>query len=53
MVLEHIQFALVIEDDADWDVLLKAQMTEFARGTRFLRMPRCLCTLRTVTTGTL
>ena len=37
MTRERIQSALVIEDDADWDVLLKAQMTEFARGTRFIR----------------
>ncbi|KAF2788668.1 glycosyltransferase family 25 protein, partial [Melanomma pulvis-pyrius CBS 109.77] len=37
MVRDRIQSALVLEDDVDWDVLLKGQMTEFARGTRFLQ----------------
>jgi hypothetical protein len=37
MARERIQSALVIEDDADWDVLIRSQMTEFARGTRFIR----------------
>ncbi|KAF2714386.1 glycosyltransferase family 25 protein [Pleomassaria siparia CBS 279.74] len=37
MLRERIQSALVMEDDADWDVLLKAQLTEVARGTRFLQ----------------
>lgn len=37
MVRERIQSALILEDDADWDVLVKAQMTEFARGTRHLQ----------------
>jgi len=37
MVRDRIQSALVLEDDADWDVLIKAQMTEFARGTRHLQ----------------
>jgi hypothetical protein len=37
MVRERIQSALVLEDDADWDILIKAQMTEVARGTRYLQ----------------
>jgi GR25 family glycosyltransferase involved in LPS biosynthesis len=37
MVSERIQSALVLEDDADWDVLIKSQMTELARGTRHLQ----------------
>lgn len=37
MIRDRIQSALVLEDDVDWDVLLKAQMTEVARGTRYLR----------------
>ena len=36
MVAENIQTALIFEDDADWDVALKYQMVEFARGSRFL-----------------
>ena len=37
MVRERIQSALILEDDADWDVLLRAQMTEFARGVRHIQ----------------
>lgn len=29
-----------MEDDADWDVNLKAQMMEFARGTRSMQEPK-------------
>ncbi|KAK5452078.1 hypothetical protein LTS15_007801 [Exophiala xenobiotica] len=36
MIEENIQSALILEDDADWDVSLKAQMTEFAQGSRYL-----------------
>lgn len=36
MISENIQSALILEDDADWDVALKHQMVEFARGSRFL-----------------
>ena len=28
--------ALILEDDADWDIRIKAQLNEFARGSRFL-----------------
>ena len=37
MVQKRIQSALIIEDDADWDVLLRHQMVEFARGTRAIQ----------------
>lgn len=37
MVKEGIPSALIMEDDADWDVLLKSQLVEFAHGTRYLQ----------------
>jgi hypothetical protein len=37
MVQKRIQSALIIEDDADWDVLLKQQMLSFARGARAIQ----------------
>lgn len=37
MAKENIQSALILEDDADWDVMLKSQLLEFARGTRMLQ----------------
>lgn len=37
MARERIQTALIMEDDVDWDVMLKAQMVEIARGTRYLQ----------------
>jgi GR25 family glycosyltransferase involved in LPS biosynthesis len=37
MVQNRIQTALILEDDADWDVLLRHQMVEFARGTRAIQ----------------
>ncbi|KAF2838870.1 glycosyltransferase family 25 protein [Patellaria atrata CBS 101060] len=37
MVREKISTAMIMEDDVDWDVMIKAQMTEFARGTRYLQ----------------
>jgi hypothetical protein len=36
MVEENVQTALILEDDADWDVRLKAQLLSLARGTRIL-----------------
>jgi GR25 family glycosyltransferase involved in LPS biosynthesis len=36
MVHNQISSALVFEDDADWDVALKAQMRQFALGSRWL-----------------
>lgn len=36
MVQKNIQSALIFEDDADWDVALKAQMMQAALGTRWL-----------------
>jgi hypothetical protein len=37
MLQNRVQSALVIEDDADWDILLKPQMLSFARGARALQ----------------
>lgn len=37
MLQHNIQSALVLEDDVDWDVLLRAQMLDFARGVRALQ----------------
>lgn len=37
IVENKISSALIMEDDSDWDVNLKAQMIEFARGTRALQ----------------
>ncbi|KAL8645384.1 MAG: hypothetical protein Q9226_007329 [Calogaya cf. arnoldii] len=34
IVREHIQTAIVFEDDADWDVSFKDQLAEFAMGSR-------------------
>jgi hypothetical protein len=36
MVRQKIRSALIFEDDADWDVAIKAQMLQVARGTRWL-----------------
>ena len=33
----HIESALILEDDADWDVFLKYQLAQFAIGTRSLQ----------------
>lgn len=40
MVEENIQSALVLEDDADWDIRIKAQMQDFARASRLLIQPQ-------------
>lgn len=37
MVEENIASALILEDDADWDVRLKGQLYRFAEGTRTLQ----------------
>ncbi|RVX73037.1 hypothetical protein B0A52_02163 [Exophiala mesophila] len=37
IVRHRIQTALIMEDDADWDVSLKDQLLEFATGTRALQ----------------
>ena len=37
MVRDRIYSALVMEDDVDWDIMIKAQMTEVARGARYLQ----------------
>ncbi|KIW54944.1 hypothetical protein PV05_07264 [Exophiala xenobiotica] len=36
MIEQGIQTALILEDDADWDIGLKSQLVEFARGSRWL-----------------
>jgi len=36
MVHEKVSSALIFEDDADWDVALKEQLVQFARGSRFI-----------------
>lgn len=36
MVHNGLSSALVFEDDADWDLGLRAQLVELAKGTRFV-----------------
>ncbi|KAM3414604.1 hypothetical protein BST61_g9763 [Cercospora zeina] len=37
VVKENIETALIMEDDADWDVNLKQQLVDFARGSKYLQ----------------
>lgn len=37
IVRENISTALIMEDDADWDVRLKPSLTDFARGARYIQ----------------
>lgn len=37
MIKHRIQSALILEDDADWDVFLRPQLLDFARGMRALQ----------------
>ncbi|KAJ5591697.1 LPS glycosyltransferase [Penicillium hispanicum] len=37
IVMNKISSALILEDDCDWDVTLRTQLQEFARGTRALQ----------------
>ncbi|KAK5047193.1 hypothetical protein LTR84_006715 [Exophiala bonariae] len=37
VVAENIQTALILEDDADWDVNIKEQLVEFAKGSKALQ----------------
>ncbi|WPH02260.1 Hypothetical protein R9X50_00511600 [Acrodontium crateriforme] len=39
MVEQNIQSALVLEDDADWDIRIKQQMRDFAKASRLLVQP--------------
>jgi len=39
MVEQNIASALVLEDDADWDIRIKLQMQDFARAARLLVQP--------------
>lgn len=34
---ENIQSALIFEDDADWDIGIRAQLTQLARGAKYLQ----------------
>lgn len=36
MVRDNVASTLVFEDDADWDIGLRAQLLEFAKGARFV-----------------
>ncbi|KAF2179429.1 glycosyltransferase family 25 protein [Zopfia rhizophila CBS 207.26] len=37
IVKEQISTALLMEDDADWDIHIKSQLVEFARGSRYIQ----------------
>ncbi|KXS98932.1 hypothetical protein AC578_7461 [Pseudocercospora eumusae] len=39
IVEQNLASALIIEDDTDWDIRLKDQLLEFAKGTRLLVQP--------------
>ncbi|KAK8253120.1 hypothetical protein HDK77DRAFT_170714 [Phyllosticta capitalensis] len=40
IVEQNITSALVLEDDADWDLRIKSQMQDFARAARLLVQPK-------------
>ncbi|PPJ52439.1 hypothetical protein CBER1_10305 [Cercospora berteroae] len=40
IVDENISSALILEDDADWDIRIKSQMRDFARASRRLLQPQ-------------
>ncbi|KAI9830031.1 MAG: hypothetical protein M1819_005861 [Sarea resinae] len=39
VVSQNLSSALILEDDVDWDVRLKSQLLDFARGSRALVQP--------------
>lgn len=39
IIEQNLTSALVMEDDVDWDVRIKSQMQDFARGSRLLLQP--------------
>ncbi|KAH9823743.1 glycosyltransferase family 25 protein [Teratosphaeria destructans] len=39
MVTEGISTALILEDDADWDIRIKSQMRDYARASQLLLQP--------------
>lgn len=39
MVERGVTTALILEDDADWDIRIKTQMRDFARASRTLLQP--------------
>jgi hypothetical protein len=40
IVSQNITSALILEDDIDWDIRIKPQLTTFARAARLLLQPR-------------
>jgi hypothetical protein len=46
VVEQNLETALIMEDDADWDIRLKAQMHDFARGVHLLSQPLASSTSR-------
>ena len=39
MIEQNVTSALVLEDDADWDIRIKSQMRDFAKASRLLVQP--------------
>ena len=39
MVEQNLTSALILEDDADWDIRIKSQMRDFAKATQMLVQP--------------
>lgn len=39
LIEENITSALILEDDADWDIRIKHQMSDFAKASRLLLQP--------------
>lgn len=39
MIEQRISLALILEDDADWDIRIKRQMRDFAKASRLLVQP--------------
>ena len=39
VVANNLSSALIMEDDLDWDIRIKSQMVDFAKGTRALTQP--------------
>jgi len=37
IVNQNIETALILEDDVDWDIGLRAQLVQYARGARYLQ----------------
>lgn len=39
MIKQNLSSALILEDDADWDIRIKSQMRDFAKASRLLVQP--------------